>query len=111
MFQHPHGSSGRRVLQDRGAPGAPAAQQRTQDEVQSSLGYTFTFGLEIRVAELGSRFPSAQLPGGAAQSPRGSEPASALSRASLRDESLAESTLAHRSVSRELSSSQADTVG
>ena len=46
--------------------GAPAAQQRTQGEVPSSLGYTFTFGLEIRVAELGSRFPSAQLPGGAA---------------------------------------------
>ena len=60
------GSSGRRVLQDRGAPGAPAAQQRTQGEVPSSLGYTFTFGLEIRVAELGSRFPSAQRPGGAA---------------------------------------------
>ena len=60
------GSSGRRVLQDRGAPGALAAQQRTQGEVPSSLGYTFTFGLEIRVAELGSRFPSAQLPGGAA---------------------------------------------
>jgi len=42
-----------------------------------------------------------------AQSPWGSEPASALSRASPRDESLAESTLARRSASRELSSSQA----
>lgn len=65
VLRHPHWLLGAQGPAGQGAPGAPAAQRQTQGEGQSSLGYTLTFGLEIRVAELGSRFSSAQLPGGA----------------------------------------------